>query len=86
VILLFGTRARDALLVLVTFACQVCGVTAPQRVLHRTLRFTLFFVPLIPLRSTYRVECSNCGAETRLTKDQAMHGLDWAVRNRGARA
>jgi len=85
VILLFGTRARDALIVIVTFACLRCGVTAPQRVLHRTLRFTLFFVPLIPLRSTYRVACPTCGLETRLTKDQAMHALEWAVRNRGAR-
>lgn len=84
-ILLFGTRARDALIVIVTFACLRCGVTAPQRVLHRTLRFTLFFVPLIPLRSTYRVACPTCGLETRLTKDQAMHALEWAVRNRGAR-
>ncbi len=53
--------------------------------LHRTLRFTVFFVPLIPLRSTYRVECPSCGLETRLSKDQAMHALEWAVRNRGAR-
>jgi len=85
VILLFGTRARDALIVVVTFACLRCGVTAPQRVLHRTLRFTLFLVPLLRLRSTYRVVCPTCGLETRLTKDQAMHALEWAVRNRGAR-
>ncbi|MDO4028745.1 zinc-ribbon domain-containing protein [Clavibacter michiganensis] len=84
-IFLFGTRARDALIVIVTFACLRCGVTSAQRVLHRTLRYTVFFVPLIPLRSTYRVECPSCGLETRLSKDQAMHALEWAVRNRGAR-
>ncbi|MBF4625257.1 zinc-ribbon domain-containing protein [Clavibacter sp. VKM Ac-2872] len=84
-ILLVGTRARDALIVIVTFACLRCGVAAPQRVLHRTVRLTLFLVPLIPLRSTYRVVCPTCGLETPLRKGQAMHALEWAVRNRGAR-
>ncbi|WP_445337175.1 zinc-ribbon domain-containing protein [Clavibacter sp. CFBP 8614] len=84
-ILLFGTRARDALIVIVTFACLRCGVANPQRVLHRTVRLTAFLVPLIRLRSTYRVVCPTCALETRLTKDQAMHALEWAVRNRGAR-
>ena len=79
-ILLFGTRATEALLTMVHFVCDYCGVAAPQRVIKRTNKFTLFFVlPLFPISTNYFVECTNCGGITALTKEQATHGLEWAA-------
>jgi hypothetical protein len=81
-ILLFGTRASLALLAVVTFVCQHCGTAAEQHVYKRTLRFTLFFIPLFPVSRGYYVECSHCGGTTALTEDQATHGVEWAARTR----
>lgn len=70
-ILLFGTRASLALLSVVTFACGYCDKSVAQRIVKRVNRFTLFFVPLFPVSTTYLVECSNCRGTTPLTREQA---------------
>lgn len=80
--LLFGTRASESVLVVVTFVCNYCGVNAAQRVVKRVTRFTLFFVPLFPVSTSYFVACSNCGGTTRLTAQQANNSLQWAARTR----
>lgn len=82
--LLFGTRASETVLTVVHFVCQFCGHAAPQRVMKRTNRFTLFFIPLFSFGSSFLVECSNCGGATGLTRQQAEHGVEWAAQNRTA--
>jgi ABC-type multidrug transport system permease subunit len=81
VILLFGTKSFQTIVTLVTFVCSQCGVNAPQHVFKRALRFTLFFIPLFSFSTSYFVECSNCGATTALTREQAMHSVEWAERH-----
>lgn len=80
-ILLFGTKGRETLLSMVTFACHYCGLTAPQRVFKRATWFTLFFIPLFPVSTRYFVECANCAGTTALTQDQAQHSIEWAVKH-----
>jgi len=84
VFLIFGTRASDTLLTVVQFVCGVCGVHAAQRVVRRTTRLSLFFVPLVPLSRSYRNECVNCGAVTRLTAEQADRAQAWSAGRPGA--
>jgi hypothetical protein len=79
VILVFGTRASEAVLAIVAFACSFCGVSAPQSVVKRVVRFTLFFIPLFPVATSYRNECSNCGGITALSRAQAEHSAWWAA-------
>jgi translation initiation factor 2 beta subunit (eIF-2beta)/eIF-5 len=63
VIILFGFRTSHRRLAVLTMVCEVCGVTAAQALIKRSTRFTVFFVPLFPVRrGTYHLECSNCGA------------------------
>lgn len=81
-ILVFGTRASESLLVTVSFVCNYCRMAAPQEVFKRVTRFTLFFLPLFPVSTSYFVRCSNCGGTTSLTRDQAHHSLEWAERKR----
>jgi translation initiation factor 2 beta subunit (eIF-2beta)/eIF-5 len=59
---LLGIRTREHLLSTIVMVCEVCGVSAPQALGKQSTKFTLFFIPLFPVRrSTYHLECSHCG-------------------------
>jgi len=61
--LLFGLRTRDRLIATRVMTCDVCGYSAPQALVERTTKFTLFFVPLFPVRrSRSYLECGHCSA------------------------
>ncbi len=79
--LLFGLSPKEQLLVSVAFVCHFCGRNAPQHVIKRSNRFSLFFIPLFSVATRYFNECSNCGGVTQLTRDQATHAQDWAARH-----
>ena len=71
--LLFGLRSRDRLVSTQSGTCEFCGVTAVQALVKRTTKFTLFFVPLFPVRpGRYYLDCGNCG--TRRPIDRAVAG------------
>ncbi len=55
---------------------------APQNVIKRSHRFTLFFLPLFTFSTRYVNQCTNCGAETALTAEQAQHSLTWSAGRR----
>lgn len=80
-LLIFGTRAYESLIVLVSFVCPHCGVDARQRVAKSANKFTLFFIPLFAASTRHFVECQNCGVATTLTKEQANHSVEWAAVN-----
>jgi hypothetical protein len=45
--------------------CAYCGATAAQVLIKRTTKFSLFFVPLFPVRRPqYYLQCTNCGRAT----------------------
>jgi hypothetical protein len=67
-------------LAIVAFACSFCGLIAPQSVIKRVVRFTVFFIPLFPVSTSYRNECSNCGGVTPLSRAQAEHSALWATK------
>jgi hypothetical protein len=61
--LLFGLRTRDHLVGTQVMTCEVCGLSAPQALVKRTTKFTLFFVPLFPVqRGRSYLECGHCRA------------------------
>jgi len=76
--LLFGTRASQSVINVVSFVCGYCGTLAEQRVIKRSTKFTLFFVPLFPFSTSYLNSCTHCGGTTKLTAAQARHSLEWA--------
>jgi hypothetical protein len=77
-LLIFGTRVSETIINVVAFVCGYCGVRATQNVIKRSNRFTLFFIPLIPLSTKYLNECTNCGGQTALTAHQADNSLAWS--------
>ena len=80
-ILLFGTRATESLLVVVAFLCNFCGRHAQQEVYERVNRFTLFFIPLFRVSTRYFVTCTNCRGTTELTRQQVDNSMQWARSN-----
>ena len=80
--LIFGNSISESLINVVAFICHFCGQNAPQNVMKRANRITLFFIPLIPLSTKYHNRCTNCGGVTPLTAEQAKNSLAWSESRR----
>jgi uncharacterized Zn finger protein len=66
VFLIFGLKASDRRIDSQVRPCEICGMTAAQVLIRRTTKFSLFFIPLIPVKpASYYVQCTNCGAVRR---------------------
>ncbi len=70
--ILFGFRRRSARLGAVFAMCQFCHTPAAQQVVRTRRYFTLFFVPVIPLGSSYATTCTMCGRSSRITAEAAQ--------------
>ena len=81
-LVIFGVKRMVRRLATVFAMCSRCGSPAAQVIARRTTWFSLFFIPVIPLGSTYSSTCTFCGVATRLDKDQALHMVELAQRHR----
>jgi hypothetical protein len=70
-IILFGTKGYLYQLAILTLVCGHCGNPAAHTLRKRVTKFTLFFVPLFPVSTKYTTQCTFCGAEQKITKEQA---------------
>jgi transcription elongation factor Elf1 len=63
--IIFGISTKEAAKPAGRFHCPVCGAERTYAQLVRKRRFTLFFLPVLPLgkSSLGRVRCTNCGSE-----------------------
>ncbi|MCX4766890.1 zinc ribbon domain-containing protein [Streptomyces sp. NBC_01275] len=68
---LFGTKGYLYQLAILTLVCGQCGNPAAHTLRKRVTKFTLFFVPLFPISTKYATQCTFCGAEQKVTKEQA---------------
>jgi hypothetical protein len=73
--LIWGWRTSVARLALVLYVCQRLNQPAAHQVLRRVTKFTLFFIPLFPISSKYVIQCTLCGEQRELTKEQAHEVL-----------
>ncbi|MET7604241.1 zinc-ribbon domain-containing protein [Streptomyces avermitilis] len=69
--IIFGTRGYLYQLAILTLVCGRCGNPSAHALRKRVTKFTLFFVPLFPLSTKYATQCTFCGAEQKVTKEQA---------------
>jgi len=61
VFLIFGFKSSDRRLAAPVLLCAYCGATAAQVLVRRTTKFSLFFIPLFPVRAArYFMQCTNC--------------------------
>ena len=52
-------------------ACPTCQAASAQDVCSVRTFFRLFFVPLVPLPTTYRTTCAICGTSATVSAEQA---------------
>ncbi|WP_280303014.1 zinc-ribbon domain-containing protein, partial [Nocardia abscessus] len=62
--LIFGWQKRIHTLVMITLVCGRCGNPAAHALRKLVTKFTLFFIPLIPLSTKHYLECTWCGASS----------------------
>ncbi len=84
--LIFGVKRVVKRLATVFALCSRCGSPAAQVVARRTTWFALFFVPVVPLRSTYFSTCTLCGTSTELDREEALRTVALAQRSADAPA
>jgi hypothetical protein len=69
--IIFGTRRYASQLGMVLLVCGRCRNSAAHALRKRVTKFTLFFVPLFPFSTKYSTQCTACGVEHSLPKEQA---------------
>lgn len=74
--IIFGTRIYTRALAVLMLVCQRCGNPAAHRVMERTTRFTLFFIPLFPIGSRRSLTCTFCGTTTPISKELAAQYVE----------
>ncbi|MFI0541921.1 zinc-ribbon domain-containing protein [Streptomyces sp. WSLK1-3] len=70
-LILFGTKGYLYQLAILTLVCGRCGNPAAHTLRKRVTKFTLFFVPLFPISTKYATQCTFCGAENKVSADEA---------------
>jgi hypothetical protein len=74
-----GPRPGDA-----DTAVPQCGTPAAHPLHKAVTRFTLFFIPLFPVKTRHTTQCTFCGLTSRVSKDQATQLMQQTDERRGA--
>lgn len=69
--IIWGFRRYIQQLAMLTMVCQGCHNPSAHALRRALTKFTLFFIPLFPISSKYFLQCTFCGANSRMTKEQA---------------
>jgi len=62
---IWGFRATSVVLTTAVYVCDRCGTNAAHRLTKRVRRFTLFFVPLFSVSTTYVDTCTACAGTSK---------------------
>ncbi|MFG2132965.1 zinc-ribbon domain-containing protein [Streptomyces sp. NPDC048751] len=81
--IIFGTKGYLYQLAILTLLCGYCGNPSAHTLRKRVTKFTLFFVPLFPISTKHATQCTFCGAEQKITKEQADQLLAQAASPHG---
>ncbi|RLP94944.1 zinc-ribbon domain-containing protein [Micromonospora sp. CV4] len=68
---IFGLRTKIDRSGVAQQVCRNCGNHAAQVITRRSTRFTLFFIPIIPIRTRYAQQCTFCGAQYEISRSDA---------------
>ena len=70
--LVWGYRTKIFVLTMATFLCGRCGNPAAHAIRKSVTKFTLFFIPLFPIHIKHTAQCTFCGIENRIGKEDAV--------------
>ena len=69
--IIIGTKRYVFQLAILTLVCGNCGNPSAHTLKRYVTKFSLFFVPLFPISTKYATQCTFCGLEQKVTKEQA---------------
>ena len=69
--LIIGFGESETLLSTLVFTCETCGNHAAHQLIKRSRRFSLFFIPLFSVGTTYLDSCTACGRVIEVSKEHA---------------
>lgn len=64
---LFGLSTREHLQFTRSATCRYCGQHAPQQVIQRKTKLSVFFIPLLTVKKTRLQVCTNCGGTSSIS-------------------
>jgi len=70
-LILYGVRQRSKPIGQLTYVCPKCQQNCAHVVAKTRYIFTLFFIPLFPVGSSYSAICTNCRVKEKVSKEQA---------------
>jgi adenylosuccinate synthase len=85
-VIIWGFRTTARQLAVLVARCALQGHNAAHAVVLQRTKFTLFFIPLFPVRSKHLLVCSLCGNAAKLEKENVPAALAEAQRQDVERA
>ncbi|HEX5995272.1 MAG TPA: hypothetical protein VFY84_09050 [Jiangellales bacterium] len=75
--LIFGLRTKAVRMGPAAATCRACGQVGSLLLVRESTKLSLFFIPLVPIRTKYVLQCMNpvCGARTAVDAGQARQLL-----------
>lgn len=71
-LIIFGLSARDHLLATVSSLCERCGHSGAHHLIKRVRKFSIFFIPLIPVSTRHYDVCLVCGRSRELSRAEVQ--------------
>ncbi len=68
---IFGFHRKPRRLATIRSICAGCRVRCAQELFTLRGWFRLFFVPAVPLPTTYRTTCASCGSSSKVSAERA---------------
>jgi hypothetical protein len=70
-LILFGFRSRRKSLGTTFMLCSRCQRPCAHAIARMQRWFTLFFIPVIPFKTTYFTSCAMCGSAFKIDREKA---------------
>jgi len=67
----WGTRSRVQQLMTVSMNCRNCQRPTIHGLRRAQKKFTLYFIPIVPISTRHYLQCNLCGARSAITNDRA---------------
>jgi hypothetical protein len=71
VFFIFGFQRKPHRLATISARCASCQDRSAQELFSVRTRFRLFFVPAVPLPTTYRTRCAECRTSVTVSAEKA---------------
>jgi hypothetical protein len=76
VLIIFGLSNRTHHAATMAMMCERCGQYGAHNLARITRRFSIFFIPLIPIGSRYEDTCTVCGRVRTVPKNEAEAAME----------